>query len=121
MQHLVEPYLAAKLLWSREDGCPVAPSRQKLAEDMAAFARRRWVSFKRRHKNIDDTLPNRVNDLARGLGDKFEHGGWPMMGALISEYMWLAEQLAPILMDCPDTTIPLEACGEPTRSEKHGG
>lgn len=117
MQHPVEPFLAAKLLWSREDGCPVAPARQELADDMAAFARRRWVSFKRRHKNIDDTLSSRVNDLARGLSGKFQQGGWPMVGALISDYMWLAEQLAPILMEHPDTTIPSAACGEPTRSQ----
>jgi len=116
MQHPVEPFLAAKLLWSREDGCPVAPSRQKLADDMAAFARRRWVSFKRRHENIDDILANRVNDLARGLGGKFEHGGWRMVGASISDYKWLAEQLAPILMEHPDTTIPSGVCGKSTRT-----
>lgn len=103
MQHPVEPLLAAKLLWAREDGCPVAPSSQKLADVMAAIARRRWESFHRRHKNSEDNTANRVNDLARGLGSKFERGGWPMVGALISDYTWLAEQIEPILNEYTDT------------------
>jgi hypothetical protein len=121
MQYSVEPLLAAKLLWAREDGCPVAPSTQHLADEMAAIARRRWISFKRRHKNIDDTTANRVNDLARGLGAKFERGGWPMVGALISDYTWLAEQLAPILKRYTDETIDSRARGESECSQKEGG
>ena len=97
MQDSVEPLLAAKLLWAREDGCPVAPSTKDLANEMASFARRRWASFNRRGKNIDDSRTARVNDLARGIATKFEHGGWPMVGALIEDYSWLAEQLATIL------------------------
>ncbi|MEX0702313.1 MAG: hypothetical protein WD069_09480 [Planctomycetales bacterium] len=102
MQHPIEPLLAAKLLWAREDGCPVAPSTQVLANDMASVARRRWASFQRRHNTSDDTTEARVKDLARGLGAKFERGGWPMVGALISDYTWLAKQLAPILEEYTD-------------------
>ncbi len=103
MKHPVESLLAAKLLWARDDGCPIAPSNQELADEMAASARRRWASFQRRHKTTDDTIVNRVNDLARGLGAKFDRGEWPMVGALITDYTWLAEQLAPILADDTDT------------------
>ena len=64
---------------------------------MAAVARRRWNSFERRNKNVPDTLENRINDLARGLAEKFTDGGWPMVGPLIADYRWLSEQIAPIL------------------------
>ena len=64
---------------------------------MAAIARRRWNSYERRNGNIADTTENRINDLARGLATKFERGGWPMVGPLISDYTRLAEQIAPIL------------------------
>ena len=97
MKDSVEPLLAAKLLCAREEGCPVAPSDKDLASEMASFARRRWASFKRRDKTMDDSFTARVNDLARGIAAKFERGGWPMVGALIADYSWLAEQLATIL------------------------
>lgn len=99
MYQTVEQLIAAKLLWAREDGSPIAPSTQKRAEEMAAIARRRWNSFARRNQNIPDTLENRINDLARGLGTWGEEGGWRMVGALISDYTWLARQIAPILQD----------------------
>jgi len=97
MQDSVEPLLAAKLLWAREDGCLVAPSNKDLANEMALFARRRWASFNRRDKTMNGSRTARVNDLARGIAAKFELGGWPMVGALIADYSWLAEQLATIL------------------------
>lgn len=97
MDSTVEQSVAAKLLWAREVGSPVAPSSDSLAADMAAIARRRWKSYERRNTNIADTTENRINDLARGLATKFECGGWPMVGPLISDYTWLAKQIAPIL------------------------
>ena len=97
MDSTVEQSVAAKLLWAREDGSPVAPSTDSLAAEMAAIARRRWNSYERRNPNVADTAENRINDLARGLATKFECGGWPMVGPLISDYTWLAEQIAPIL------------------------
>ena len=99
MQHPIEPLLAAKLLWARDDGCPVAPATEDLANEMASFARRRFATFCRRHKTGDGSMVARVEDLARGLGTKFERGGWPMVGALIADYTWLADQLVPILED----------------------
>jgi hypothetical protein len=103
VQHAVEPQLAEQLLWAREDGCPVAPSTQGIANEMASFARRRWSSFHRRLKQSGDSKAARVNDLARELATKIERGGWPMVGPLIADYSWLAEQLVPILEDCTDS------------------
>lgn len=95
----LEKAIAAKLLWAREDGSPVAPSTLDLAAKMAAVARRRWFSYERRNPSIADTVENRIKDLAKGLATKFERGGWPMVGPLISDYTWLTEQIAPILVD----------------------
>ncbi len=93
----LEQLVAAKLLWGYGDGCPVGPNSDVLAAEMASIARCRWNSYPRRNANIADTTQNRINDLARGLATKFERGGWPMVGPLISDYTWLAEQIAPIL------------------------
>ncbi|WP_442506355.1 hypothetical protein SH528x_005195 [Novipirellula sp. SH528] len=97
MDLTVEKSVAAKLLWAREEGSPVAPSTETLAAEMAAIARRRWNSYERRNANIADTTENRINDLACGLAIKLERGGWPMVGPLIADYTWLAEQISPIL------------------------
>ena len=93
----IEKSVALKLLWALEDGSPVAPHTESGAAEMASLARRRWNSYERRNKNIPDTIENRINDLARGLAEKCEDGGWPMVGPAISDYRWLAERIAPIL------------------------
>ena len=93
----VEKSVAAKIRWARDDGCPVAASSDSAVAKMAAIARRRWNSYERRNRNIPDTTENRINDLARGLAEKFTEGGWPMVGPLIADYRWLSEQIAPIL------------------------
>ncbi|EMI54658.1 hypothetical protein RSSM_03920 [Rhodopirellula sallentina SM41] len=95
----IESLVAAKIRWAWDDGCPVAAHDSSVAAEMAASARRRWDSFPRRNKNIPDTTENRINDLARGVAEKFTDGGWPMVGPLISDYRWLCEQIAPILAD----------------------
>ena len=64
---------------------------------MAAIARRRWNSFARRNENIAASIESRVEDLARGLAKNFTGGGWSMVGPLISDYRWLAQQIAPLL------------------------
>jgi hypothetical protein len=92
-----ERLISAKLLWARQDGCPVAPQTEELANEMASFSRRRWNSFERRAKNLHDSMEIRTIDLARGIAEKFERGGWSMAGPLINDYQWLAEQIAPIL------------------------
>lgn len=97
MQLGTEKAIAAKLLWARDDGSPVAPRDNPGAIEMASVARRRWNSFARRHKDIPKTLQARIEDLARGLAEKFTEGGWPMVGPLITDYRWLAEQITPLL------------------------
>jgi hypothetical protein len=92
-----ERLISAKLLRAGEDGCPVAPQKQSLADDMASFSRRRWNSFRRRASDIQNPLKNRIIDLARGMAEKFERGGWSMVWPLINDYHWLAEQIAPLL------------------------
>ena len=87
----VEQLVAAKLLWAREDGSPIAPSNAEDAARLAAIARRRWNSYERRNKNVADNVANRVTDLMRGLGENWERGGWRMVGGLESDYRWLAE------------------------------
>jgi hypothetical protein len=64
---------------------------------MASIARRRWTSFGRRHKTTEHNRANRIEDLARGLCEKFERGGLRMAGPLITDYRWLAAQLADVL------------------------
>ncbi len=98
----IEQSVAAKIRWAWDDGCPVAASTDSDAAGMASIARRRWNSYERRNKNIPDTIENRINDLARGLAEKFTEGGWSMVGPLILDYKWLSEQIAPILVSDPD-------------------
>ena len=93
----IESLVVAKIRWAWDDGCPVATNDAVAAAEMAAIARRRWKSYSRRNKTIPDTTENRIDDLARGVAEKFTDGGWPMVGALISDYRWLCEQIAPIL------------------------
>ncbi|MDY0169918.1 MAG: hypothetical protein RBS80_25470 [Thermoguttaceae bacterium] len=69
---------------------------------MASIARRRWFSFERRRpKKMEDNRANRVEDLARGLCEKCERGSLRMAGPLITDYRWLAEQLAEVLLTEP--------------------
>ena len=105
LQSGVEKAVADKLLWAHADGSPVAPSNEFGAVEMASIARRRWNSFARRHKHIPNTLQARIEDLARGLAGRFTDGGWPMVGPLISDYRWLAEQIAPLLDAASETDI----------------
>jgi hypothetical protein len=97
MYEVLEAKLAARCQWASEDGSPIAGSNPGHWEEIAAIARRRWISFERRNKNKEDNRTNRVEDLARGLCEKLEAGGLPMAGPLISDYRWLAEHLADIL------------------------
>lgn len=98
----LEAQLAAKLSWAWNDGCPVAGATQDEWAEMASIARRRWFSFERRRtKKMEDTWANRVEDLARGLCEKCERGGLPLAGPLITDYRWLAEHLAEVLLSEP--------------------
>lgn len=96
----LEARLAAKLRWAWNDGSPVAGSTEKQWKETAAIARRRWFSFERRKSaREDDNLANRIEDLARGLCEKFEQGGLKMAGPLIADYRWLATQLSEVFLD----------------------
>lgn len=97
MNSNVESQVAAKIRWAWDNGCPVAAHDANVAAEMAAIACRRWNSYSRRNKNIADTTENRINDLARGIAEKFTNGGLPMVGPLIKDYRWLSEQIAPLL------------------------
>lgn len=93
----LESRLIAKLQWASSDGSPVVGWTEEAWAETAALARRRWFSFDRRHKHKPDTHENRVEDLARALCDRFELGGFKLAGPVISDYRWLAEQLAEVL------------------------
>lgn len=97
MRSDAESAVADKLLWARENGSPVVPHDDQSMVKMAVIARRRWNSFARRHKNIPRTLQAQIEDLARGLAESVTKGGLRMIGPLISDYRWLAEQIAPLL------------------------
>lgn len=101
-QSELESSIAAQLLWARQDGCPVAPSTEEQALKMADIAVRCWRSFNRRSPKQSNDLDARVEDLARGIAEKFERGGWPMVGALICDYRWLTQQIVPILSHASD-------------------
>ncbi|MFO0966942.1 MAG: hypothetical protein U0793_15315 [Gemmataceae bacterium] len=98
----LEAKLVAKFCWASQDGSPVAGQSEECWSEMASIARRRWFSFERRKpKKVEDNRTNRVEDLARGLCEKFENGGLRLAGPLISDYRWLAEQLADVFLQAP--------------------
>ena len=97
MNKALESELAARIRWAWQDGSPIAGDSPEQWAEMAAIARRRWYSFERRNKNKTADRSNRVDDLARGLCEKFEDGGFRMAGPLIRDYHWLADHLADIL------------------------
>jgi hypothetical protein len=99
----LEGRLAAKLHWAWDDGCPVAGSSEGKRVAIAEIARRRWNSFERRRPDkLQDNRVNRIDDLARGLCEKCENGGLSMAGPLITDYRWLAGQLAEAFLSDPE-------------------
>jgi hypothetical protein len=76
-----------------EEGCPVAGGD---ADDTATVALRRWRSFDRRGPAKRATFEDRVEDLAKGLRDRFEADP-AMVGPLMEDYRHLASCLAPVL------------------------
>jgi hypothetical protein len=95
----LEVRLRAKLGWAWNDGCPVAGSSDDQRAEMATIARRRWYSFERRRPDkVEANRDNRIEDLAKGMCEKCEEGGLRLAGPLISDYRWLAEQLAEVFL-----------------------
>jgi hypothetical protein len=93
----LESQLAAAFQQAWNDGCPVAGSSPEAWAEMAALARRRWSSFSRRNANKEGNRASRVEDLAKGLCEKYERGGLRMAGPLVSDYRWLAAHVAKTL------------------------
>ena len=84
-----------------ESGCPVAGSRPEWQAAVADVCLRRYGSLARRGVGAGDRLAQ-VRDLARGL---VEASGQDrgLVGPLIRDYEWLAEQvLAAITAEAPE-------------------
>jgi hypothetical protein len=87
-----DPVLVAVLEAAREAGSPVAGWTHSEREEIAKLAARRWRSFGRRHGGVG-SFDARVEDLAKGLSGRLEEHERPLM----SDYRWLAQQLAEAL------------------------
>ena len=88
-----DPELVAVLEAAGADGSPIAGWSRSEREQIAKAAARRWRSYARRHSKAP-SFEERVEDLAKGLSGTLEDGMKPLM----SDYRWLARQLAEILM-----------------------
>ena len=80
---------ALDALW--RDGSPVV--RPDNMDEITTVAWRRWNSFERRNGKRSSGLERRVEDLAKGLRDKFERNP-NLAGPLIEDYRHLARALA---------------------------
>jgi hypothetical protein len=78
-----------------EEGCPVAGQHQDAFEETADIAIRRWDSFERRHRRRLG-YPGRVEDLAKGLRDRFERDP-KLTGRVMEDYRYLASRIAEAL------------------------
>lgn len=77
-------------------GCPVAGHDDEARQEIAAVAMRRWRSFPRRSARPGRaTRDERVEDLAKGLRDRFEVDP-ALAGPLLEDYRHLAARLAAI-------------------------
>jgi len=62
----------------------------KAKYEFARFALRRWDTFERRSKAKSPTFEMRINDLRKGLQQRFD----PSSMDSIVEWRWIAEELA---------------------------
>ena len=97
MDERIDSRLAVTIQRAWDERSPIAGSSPERWAEMAAVTRRRWNSFERRNENKEDTLANRIEDLARGLCETFENGGVRLAGPLLEDYRGLAVQLADTL------------------------
>jgi hypothetical protein len=82
-------------------GCPVAGRDDAARREIVAIAVRRWRSFGRRSGHPRQaTHAERVEDLAKGLRDRFEVDP-SLTGPLLEDYRHLAVRLAAVLADPP--------------------
>jgi hypothetical protein len=81
------------------DGSPVAGHDDDDRRETVKIAIRRWRSYHRRSRHPERaTDADRVEDLAKGLRDRFEIHP-ELAGPLIEDYRDLAAKLAAVLMD----------------------
>lgn len=77
-------------------GCPVAGTNDDEFRQKADIAVRRWDSVGRRHRGAFLSAEERVEDLAKGLRNRFENDG-NLVGPLMDDYRYLAGQIAEAL------------------------
>ncbi len=84
-----------------QSGSPVAGHDDANRRETVEVAIRRWRSFSRRSRHPQGaTRADRVEDLARGLRDRFEITP-ALTGPLMEDYRDLAAKLAAVLADPP--------------------
>ena len=84
-----------------QSGSPVAGHDDANRRETAEVAIRRWRSFSRRSRHPKRaTQADRVEDLAKGLRDRFEITP-ALTGPLMEDYRDLAAKLAAVLADLP--------------------
>src|ERR1700722_9934437 len=82
-------------------GSPVAGHDDANRRETVEVAIRRWRSFSRRSRHpVRATHADRVEDLAKGLRDRFETTP-ALTGPLMEDYRHLAAKLAAVLADPP--------------------
>lgn len=82
-------------------GSPVAGRDDANRREMVEVAIRRWRSFSRRCRHPERAAhAERVEDLAKGLRDRFEFTP-TLTGPLMEDYRHLAGKLAAVLADPP--------------------
>jgi hypothetical protein len=82
-------------------GSPVAGQDDKNRREIVTVTMRRWRSFSRRSARHDHaTYAERVEDLAKGLRDRFEDEP-RLAGPLMEDYRRLAAELATVLTGVP--------------------
>jgi hypothetical protein len=106
MDKTADSLLAERLLAAAEaehlSGSPVAGHDDAARREMVKTAMNRWRSYRRRSRHPERaTYADRVEDLAKGLRDRFETSP-ELTGPLMSDYRSLAAKLAAILTDSPD-------------------
>jgi hypothetical protein len=84
-------------------GSPVAGGDDANRRETVAVAIRRWRSFSRRSRHPERaTRAEQVEDLAKGLRDRFENIP-ALTGPLMEDYRDLAAKLAAVLADPPSS------------------
>ncbi len=92
MRHEMQAVCKETVAAASSVGCPVAGQSDDDHAEIAATALRRWFASERRLKPAA-SYAERVEDLAKGLRDRFESDP-SLVGPLMEDYRWLALQIA---------------------------